>query len=716
MLPSSFGLDHTTMGPELGATRIWSSPRRSILEFRERFYRCTQHDHKTFDFNGRVIPAGGITGSQPLLTSLQSPVFVPLDQRRPSNPYRLARVVVQEFTGLVFGHDRWPVIRDVDPETQDFADSLVKASHLRSVMLRARNLGGSVGTVGLSWAFIEGKPRVRVHNGKNLHVHKWRDRDALIPDHVMELYQTPRDEWDPEKRTIVRRWYWFRRDWTPVADVRFHEVEVTKNEPIWRIDEEATIVHGDGFTHFVWVQNLPDEDETSIDGQPDYAELYEQANELDTLNSVVSRGAKLNLDPTLVLKMDRALIDRFGVRKGSENALAVGESGDANYLELAGTSITAGVDLFKQQRGLALEVAQCVIPDPNTITAAGTSSVALKVIYAPMLGKATMLRTQYGSAIERLLEQMIASAKAIYSITETVIETDEQGNKVESEVSYGLSLPPRIIREPIFDEDGRPTGKETVKVEERTPGNGGDLDLEWDDFFAPTANDRLQAVQTVTTATVGKPVLSQRGGAMLVSAMFGLDATSEIVALEAAERAKLAAQDSMFYGTGGDISTDHELAEVARAAGQRSFDAEHEPSIDEEEHEPSIDEEEHEPSIDEGRVLVSGKTAVELTSTDLASIVTVNEGRRGAGLGPLMRSDGTIDPDGNLTIKEFQAKREAKGATEGDYAAKRAAGVPLVDPPKVSVVQGAKPGASNTPNTIGVPSKDTKPPGVKGES
>jgi phage gp29-like protein len=68
------------------------------------------------------------------------------------------------------------------------------------------------------------------------------------------------------------------------------------------------------------------------------------------------------------------------------------------------------------------------------------------------------------------------------------------------------------------------------------------------------------------------------------------------------------------------------------------------------------------------------QTAVlELTPSDLASIVTVNEGRASIGKGPLMKPDGTPDPDGELTIAEFVQKRAAKaevvGKGQGEAAA-----------------------------------------------
>lgn len=63
---------------------------------------------------------------------------------------------------------------------------------------------------------------------------------------------------------------------------------------------------------------------------------------------------------------------------------------------------------------------------------------------------------------------------------------------------------------------------------------------------------------------------------------------------------------------------------------------------------------------------------IKLTSTDLASVVTVNEVRRGEGLGDLMLINGKSDPDGGLTIQEFRAKRTITGEAEGEQEAVKA--------------------------------------------
>lgn len=50
---------------------------------------------------------------------------------------------------------------------------------------------------------------------------------------------------------------------------------------------------------------------------------------------------------------------------------------------------------------------------------------------------------------------------------------------------------------------------------------------------------------------------------------------------------------------------------------------------------------------------------IALAPPDIAKIVTVNEGRASAGVGALTLPDGSRDPDGDLTIEEFSAKKAA---------------------------------------------------------
>jgi len=571
---SSFGLNMTTLGPQFDAQGLVGSDRVRELEFREKFFTCRHHDHKVFDFNGRMIRPGRLPewfGTQPLIGNNLPSFYVPMDMRRPNTPYRIARKVVSSFTAMLFGHGRWPEMKSDDPDTEDFANGLEEATGLKAKFIRARNIGGRCGTVALSWAFVDGRPRVNVHNGKHVHVLEWEDEDERIPRHAVELYQYVRSVFDPKKRKMVKRWFWHRRDWTPVADVFFQSIEVSKKNPeMWIIDEERSFEHHDGFTHLVYIENLPDDDVNTTDGAPDYAETYEQQSSLDTLNSVNVGGAVKNLDPTLVLKMPFDATHGAVIKKGSENALTVGETGDAKYMEVSGASVAAGSALVSEQANQILETAECVSPDPNEVLAAGTSAVGMKMLYSPMLNKTDVLRDQYGKGIELLVTQMTVSARlrAPNPNAETEEERwahvpvvdeetgepkfdEETGEQVLEPVEFFLDLPPRIESEEVLDEQGNPTGETREVKVDRRPGSGR-VWIEWGDYFKPTSDDRQKDAGALTTATGGQPVLSQRTAVEQNAKRLGIDPGEEWVRVSQ-DNERRAQQDAMMTPPIGDF-------------------------------------------------------------------------------------------------------------------------------------------------------------------
>lgn len=560
---SSFGERHTSM-PGLRPRSLLVGERYFELDRLEAHYRGTQHDHKGFDFEGRVWSP---RSTVPIISAEKFHQFVPLASRRPSARYHLAKVIVDSFTNLIFGENRFPLIKvDGDEREEDFIQTCSRAGRLPMHMIRARTLGGSMGTVGVSWAFYKGKPRFEVHNAKNLFVHEWEDRCLLIPRHVTEVYSFYRVQWDGSKREFVKVYYWFRRDWTPDADIVFKDALYEKDkDPVWEIDEKKSVAHGDGVIHFEWIQNLPSDE---IDGCPDYEGLMGEFDSMDILMSIVLKGATLNLDPTLKLKLDPELVRQSGVLKGSEHALVLGEAGDADYLELSGTSLDAGTKLIESFRRTILETAQCVVPDPHEIAAQGVSSVAMKVVYAPMLAKADIIREQYGTALERILTNMSEVARRRVREPKPVIdsETGEPAvgptGEVLMEPMASLDLPPRVAKAktidpvtnlPVVDPaTGLELPDRVIKVP-RLPGDGGEVQLQWPPYFAPTPDDQAKVVQNLTTATGGKPFLSAETAIDLASVAFGLVPAEEKRRMEEEGTKASEQQAGMFPGIGGQV-------------------------------------------------------------------------------------------------------------------------------------------------------------------
>lgn len=492
----------STKAVQVKIARLGETERFRRLDRLESYYRCTQHQYKQWTWDGTKAPADDTNPGADF--DIMPGFYVPLKNRRPSIPYRLAKVIVDRFTGLLFGQGRWPTLRiDGDEVAEDFARTAIDAASMRTAMIQARTLGGATGSVGISYKWFNGAPRFEVHNPKHIHVIEWADREALIPKLVVKAYKYKVDEYDEDAKKPKPVWYHYYREWTEEADIRFKPVLAeTTSEPNWEVQEE--VQHNLGFCPFVWIQNLPSED---VDGEADYSGLLTEFDQVDILLSALGGGTIANVDPTLVLAVDPALLAEGKVKKGSDNAIQVGVGGAANYLEMTGTSITVGLSLLEATRKYILEVAQCVLADPDKISGAAQSAKAIEYLYAPMLAKADVLREQYGEGTKRAIDGLRAAAA---------------GAKKSNQV---FVLPPKKIEviDPV-------TNVAKVSFQPRTePGGDNPVELEWGPYFELTTTDKQQQVVLAQQAAGGKQIISQETATRSVAQVFGVtDIDAEI--------------------------------------------------------------------------------------------------------------------------------------------------------------------------------------------
>jgi hypothetical protein len=172
--------------------------------------------------------------------------------------------------------------------------------HRLASCLKARDLGGKVGTVAISYCWRNGQPRAEVHNAKNVLVHEWADREELVPAWATQVWLYHRDEYDFAKRQYVRKQFWYRRDWTLDEEVVFLPVPYQGDrEPNWYdwVDRARSVRHDDGKCHLVWVQNQPGE---GVDGYPDYHGQYDALDDLDVIDR---KSTRLNSSHTTISRM-----------------------------------------------------------------------------------------------------------------------------------------------------------------------------------------------------------------------------------------------------------------------------------------------------------------------------------------------------------------------------------------------------------------------------
>jgi len=607
--------------------RLGLSPRQQELNHLYSYYRCVQYDARRCDWDGKervdpieheaIATAGYIPGG--FYDAGQS---LPLKFRRPTAPYHLPKVIVDRFTGLLFSEKRHPTIRAQDDEkTEDFVNALAEEARLWPMMIRARTLGGAMGTVCVGFQFVDGKPVVEIHDPRWM-IPDFEDRWSLKLRSVEKRYQYPQEEKDPETKRWVTVWYWYRRVIDDVRDVVYEPVQVDDGEePVWV--EKISVTHGLGFCPVVWTQNLPVEED--IDGDPDCHGVFDTCEAIDALLAQSNRGTVANCDPTLVIVSEAPLAE---VRKGSDNAIKLPTNSSAEYLELQGAAAKAALEMVDKLRAYALEVAQCILEHPEV---ANRTATEVSRAFESMYSKADVLREQYGqNCVLKLLNMMIAAARS----------------KNKPKVEQGTVVRDVVVLPPRRD------GEDLVP---RELGEGGTLQLLWPPYAEPTHTDALGATQAAVAAVAGR-ILDREHGANYVASFFNVEDVPAMLA--SIEKERTAEVDQMAAIAGNDPDAD----------GDVDLDADGKPITDPDQN-PDADDD-VDPSTPTPAAPDTASD-VQLTATDIGAIITVNEGRSKMGFGPLLLPSGANDPDGFISIAEFKAKHaqvvaESARVTTGD--------------------------------------------------
>jgi len=522
MLNSSNKTSDAMEIPRTPLAYLCEGERFTALDRAEAYYRGKQDDGKPYDWNGYLSPYGNEMPVDPGF-------FVPYTQRRPSSRYDVGRLVVLRLTSMVFGEGHFPELRvEGDEEAEDYVRTLASVSRLSTRMAEARNLGGACGTSCLSWGFVNGRPRVQVHNPKHVTVLEWADEDELRPAVVLKAFAYPKREYSVEEKKIVTVTYWRVRWWDGTREITWRAIpqEVAESAN-WQDSPHTEIIHGYGFCPFYWIQNRPCS--SDYDGEGDFAGQEPTIDQINQLISATTKGTIANVDPTLVVHMEN---QQGSIRKGSDNAIF--SPNGAEYLELKGTAVAAAERQIDRLISGVLDVCGVVLADPDKLSGAAQSARALEILYAPMLANCDILREQYGEhGLLPLLQDMLRVARKFGASAPTVDPKTGQTTR------QAVLLPPRMEKIEQGDED-------VVVAVERTPGTSDQIALNWRPYFSPTWNDISTAVTAAKNANGGKPVISQRTSTQAIAPMFGVkDVDAEMDALdkeaeEAVERAQRA--------------------------------------------------------------------------------------------------------------------------------------------------------------------------------
>jgi hypothetical protein len=487
-----------------------SGARFASLDRLDAYATCRQYDHRKYNWDGNLM---GYAGEADIAPGW----YVPLAHRRPRARFELGKLITRRLTAMALGEDSWPEITvEGDEEAEDFAKALAEEAKLETHLQEARNKGGACGTAVVSFGFLEGEPRVKVHDAKHMYPLRWKDRENHVLGAVLKAYKYNTTVWGLDgKPKLVD--FFYARYWDELQEVVWDPIplELARSGRWATQVANYRVVHGFGECPVYWAQNLPESEQE--DGHSDFDGLTDTFDEVNTLLSATTKGTISNVDPTLVIKDDPG-VNPGVVRKGTDNAIF--SKAGAEYLELKGDAVRAGKEWAEALVRYCLDTAGVVIGDPEKMGAKAQSAQALKMLYLPMCNQADILRVQYGSLIVQLLRGMLRASRLIGNAEPGAVETTADGRLLQHKPT--VVLPPRIDR----DEEGKP--KAPVP---RTPGQSERIQLKWPPYFQPTLTDVNQAVEAVTKAK--GQVIGQETAIKFTAGMFGVtDVATEMASIE----------------------------------------------------------------------------------------------------------------------------------------------------------------------------------------
>lgn len=335
--------------------------------------------------------------------------YIKLRDRRPSARYNLARILVNDTVGMLFGDLHFPrVCVEKNEDVEKTLLKFIEDTGLATVMDNAATRG-SVGSAVIRYRIFDAVSFYDVLDTRYL-TPFYKAKNPEVLERVEEKYKISGKDLNavgysiPDNKLQVK--FWFRREWTEQEEIWYNPKEVIedKDKP-FTVDGERTTAHKLGFVPLVWVKNLPGSDD--VDGEPTFTdELTETAIEIEYLLSQNGRGLKYSSQPTTVIKTDSKMDPA-----AAGDTIIVPTDGGAELLEIGGGASEAVVNFVRFLRELALEMGGGNRTDASKLSAA-KSGRAMEMMLGALINVASKLRKSYGERGLLLALKMMIAARA----------------------------------------------------------------------------------------------------------------------------------------------------------------------------------------------------------------------------------------------------------------------------------------------------------------
>jgi len=356
---------------------------------------------------------------------------VPFAQRRPSETYNLAEIIVSQTAGLLFGDEQAPTVRchddkadgeNPDKDTEDAIETLIDTLELDAYLHEAVYVG-SPGSVAIVVRAVgpDKRPYIEIVNGKfGMPIYATLEPDKLVA--LRQIYPVKGDDLIPLGYDAIEGGdYWMRLDITETNEVRYVPLSDTDyqrlgtKDPVthkvieWELDAERSFTHAFQCVPVVWIKNLG-RTTFGIDGPCTFGSIVDLIVSIDYGISQTTRGFRFTAEPMLAIARgeladqniegplgDGTLKDSGGrpVRTGA-NFLDLEHGASAQMLEIAGKGLTGFKEYLEMLREWALEVLGGMKASAEH-TKGAPSGKALEMLHQALILLVKRQRLAYGN-------------------------------------------------------------------------------------------------------------------------------------------------------------------------------------------------------------------------------------------------------------------------------------------------------------------------------
>ena len=330
----------------------------------------------------------------------ESDDYIAVRSRKPRIIYPFARMLASRLTAKVVGQSVFPKFTiEESPEDQEFLETVIDVSNLRSNLLEPVRRAAGVGSCFIRFWIIGGRYRFEWIKSKYCYP-VWDDSGELESVEIKFVFIDDADRGPdgmPKKK-------WHRMILTTTSEISFDNPEY-KPKQVPEFLETSRIDHDLGFVPGQWLRT----DESSVDGAGFVDGIEGFIDEFNYSLSQTSQAVAYNQEPQLVFN-GMTEDETEAVIRSSTKSWNLGKEGKADFVEAGMKGVeTAGTVRDKIQTNLS-DITRITVHDPEKLIGSAQSAKAMEVLHGPLKDLVDELRLVFGPQIRALVEKLAMAA------------------------------------------------------------------------------------------------------------------------------------------------------------------------------------------------------------------------------------------------------------------------------------------------------------------